>query len=151
MVKKELISRVVTLLRENNMKKSVSVPKRVFHISDDDGNSRDFQVKETNKNVVYTSDDVLAIIDACICVVLDTIKRGEEISIHGFGKLGLKYRQPRELKNVLDGEKCFAPGGYVPRFVFGNELARCAKMYTQAMADKEINKVPVILDEEEFE
>ncbi|MCD8208997.1 MAG: HU family DNA-binding protein, partial [Bacteroidales bacterium] len=93
MNKRDLIREINNVLRENGVKKPISIPKHVFHISDDDGNSRDFSVKTREKTAVYTIDDVENILDACICVIEDALKRGEEVSIYSFGTLGLKYRK----------------------------------------------------------
>jgi len=150
MVKKELISRITAVLRENNVRKQISIPKRVFHIIDDDGNQKDFKVKQTDKSVIYTSEDIEAILDACMYVIREALKNGEEISVHGFGKLWLKYRVPKVVsKNVHDGLPCVAPGAYIPKFTFGNDLLRSAQIYTQSVSDQElIQPLPVFTEED---
>ena len=54
MNRKEFARRVATLMREKDIRKPVSIPKQVFHISDDEGNSRDFVVRKTDKSVQFT-------------------------------------------------------------------------------------------------
>ena len=49
MNKIDFIKCVSDVLRTNDIKKPVSIPKQVFHISDDEGNSKDFTVKKTDK------------------------------------------------------------------------------------------------------
>lgn len=72
MNKKELISRVAEVLRSNNIKKPVSTPKQVFHISDDEGNHKDFVVRKTDKSILYNVNDVGVILEACLSVVEDS-------------------------------------------------------------------------------
>ena len=137
-------------MRENNVRKPVSIPKHVFHISDDDGNSKNFIVKQTDKNVLYTADDVEAVLDACQYVIHDALKHGEEVSINGIGKLCLKYQKERMSHNVVEKEMVKIEGHYSPKFVSGNELKRCAQIYEQSLKDRDINKpLPVFPEEDE--
>lgn len=136
MNKKDFIKCVSDLLRKNDIKKPVSIPKQVFHISDNEGNSKDFTIKKTDKSVLYTKDDVATIIDACLHVIQESLKRGEAISFHGFGTLGLNYRKPRTTKCVGTDNDVIIEGRYVPKFSFGNDLRMCAKIYELSLEDK---------------
>lgn len=136
MNKKDFIRCVSDLLRTNDIKKPVSIPKQVFHISDNEGNSKDFTIKKTDKSVLYTRDDVAAIVDACLYVIQDSLKRGEPVSFHGFGTLGLNYRKPRATKCVGTEENVVIEGRYVPKFSFGKDLRMCAKIYELSLSDK---------------
>ena len=136
MVKKELLRRAAAVLRENGVKKPVSMPKQVFHISDDEGNKKDFVVRKTDKNLPYNAEDMEAMFDACVYVIQEALKAGEEVSIRGFGTFGLRYRSPRTAINVSDGEPIVIDGHFVPRFLFGTDLKRCAQFYEQSLADK---------------
>lgn len=136
MNKKEFISCVSELLRTNDIKKPISIPKQIFHISDDDGNSKDFTIKKTDKSVLYTRDDVVAIVDACIYVMQESLKKGEPISFNGFGTLGLIYRKPRATKCFGTNDDIVIDGRYVPKFSFGNDLRMCAKVYELSLSDK---------------
>lgn len=129
MNKKEFISRVTEVLRENNVRKPVSVKKHTFHITDDDGNAADFHIKQHDKNVIYTVEDTANFVDACLAVILDSLKNGEEISFKGFGSLGLHYRAARRTKEPNTGEWCEVEARYVPKFSFGNDLRMAAKLY----------------------
>lgn len=137
MNKKEFASRVAEVLRANNMRKPVSVKKHTFHITDEDGNSADFHIKQQDKNVLYTVDDTANIIDACLAVIVDAIKNGEEINIKGFGSLGLHYRAARRTKEPNSGEWCEIAAHYVPKFSCGNELRMAAKLYEVALGEQE--------------
>lgn len=137
MNKKELSSRVAEVLRANNIRKPVSVKKQTFHITDEDGNTADFHIKQQDKNVLYTVDDTANVIDACIAVILDAIKNGEEISIKGFGSLGLHYRAARRTKEPNSGEWCEIEARYIPKFSYGNDLRMAAKLYELSHAETE--------------
>ena len=135
MNKKELSSRVAEVLRANNIRKPVSVKKQTFHITDEDGNTADFHIKQQDKNVLYTVDDTANVIDACIAVILDAIKNGEEISIKGFGSLGLHYRAARRTKEPNSGEWCEIEARYIPKFSYGNDLRMAARLYELSHAE----------------
>lgn len=137
MNKKELSSRVAEVLRANNIRKPVSVKKQTFHITDEDGNTADFHIKQQDKNVLYTVDDTANVIDACIAVILDAIKNGEEISIKGFGSLGLHYRAARRTKEPNSGEWCEIEARYIPKFSYGNDLRMAARLYELSHAEAE--------------
>ncbi|MBP5462526.1 MAG: HU family DNA-binding protein [Lachnospiraceae bacterium] len=98
MNRREFVRRIANVMRENNIRKPVSSPKQVFHISDDEGNKKDFVVKKTDKSVLFTVDDVEAVVDACLYVIEESLKRGVPVCIRGVGSLGLKYRKPRATK-----------------------------------------------------
>lgn len=143
MNKNNFIKCVSELLRANNIKKPVSVPKQVFHISDDEGNSKAFTIKKTDKAVLYTKDDVTAIVDACLYVIQESLKQGEPINFRGFGTLKLNYRKPRVTKCVGTEEDVIIQGRYIPKFSFGNDLRMCAKIYELSLNDKLCETEPV--------
>lgn len=137
MNRKDFIQRVTAQLRENNVRKSVTMPKQVFHISDDSGNSRDFIVRTTDKSVLFTKDDIDAIVDACLFIIQESLKAGEKITFHGFGTLGIKYRQPRATKSFETGEWIGVDGRYVPKFSAGKDLKMCAKIYELSLENRD--------------
>lgn len=136
MKKKELVSKVAEVLRKNQIRKPISSPKQVFHISDDEGNQKDFIVRKTEKTVAYNVHDVSAIVEACLAVIEDAVRHGEEIAIHGFGTLGIHYRAARTTVHPDTGEVCEVRARYVPKFVFGNILRTAAKIYELSLQDK---------------
>ena len=124
MNRKELVRRIAAVMKDNGIRKPISSPKQVFHISDDEGNTKDFVVKKTDKDVLFTIDDIESMVDTCIYVIEDALKHGDSVSIRGFGTLGLHHRKARATKHPTTGEP-----RYVPKFVFGNDLRLCAKMF----------------------
>lgn len=136
MNKRELIRNVTDLLQDNGTRKSISIPKQTFHISDDEGNSKDFTVRKTDGSIAYSYEDVDRIVNACLYIICEKLKQGETISIQGFGSLGLKYRKPRSTKKINSDERIKIEGRYIPKFSFGNDLRLAAKMYELSIDEK---------------
>lgn len=143
MNRKELVRRVALVLRDNNVRKPIHMQKQVLHISDDDGNKKDFVVKKRDASVLYTADDIEAVIDACMAVIKSALKQGESILIRGFGILGLNYRKARTARHPTTGEKVDVEGRYVPKFTPGNDLRMCAKVY-ELSVDEKVHELPPI-------
>ena len=135
MNKKDLISKTVEVLRDNDVRKHISAQKTVLHISDDQGNQSDFVIKKSDRGLLFTTKDVTAIIDACLAVVEDSLKRGEDITVHGFGTLGLHYRAARETKHPDTGEPVNISARHVPKFNFGNKLRIAARVYDLSLSE----------------
>lgn len=151
MNKKDLVKRIAVVMREKNIRKPVSLPRQVFHISDDDGNKKDFIVRKTDKSVLFTTDDIEAIIDTCLSVIMDAIKHGEPISIHGFGTLWLKYKQSRSAKLPGTDELIEIDAHYMPKFTYGKDLRMCAKIYEISLLDNPSVTSPITDDLEDGE
>lgn len=135
MNRKELTKRVANVMRENNIRKPISAYRQTFHISDDEGNTSDFIIKKSDRGVLYTYDDIDAVMEACIAVIEDALKHGEHISIRGFGTLALHYRKARTTKHPDTGEEVVVPERYIPKFTYGKDLRMCAKIFELALTD----------------
>lgn len=135
MKKKDLINRTTEILRDNDIRKPISMPKQVFHISDEEGNHKDFIIRKTEKAVHYNSHDVAAIIDACLAAVEDAIKHGEEVYIHNFGTFNVNLRAATTVKRVDNGEETNIDAHYVPKFTCGKSLRLAAKLYELSLGD----------------
>jgi DNA-binding protein HU-beta len=140
MNKNKLIESIVDVLRENNVRKSIPAQKTTLHISDDQGNHSDFVVKKKTTGLLFTKEDITSVIDACIAVIEDSIKRGEEISIMGFGSLGVHKRLSRQGRHPVTGDVFSTGDKYVPKFSFGNNLRMAAKVYELSLMDHEVDK-----------
>lgn len=149
MNKKELAGRVTDYLRANEIRKPISIKKHTFHVSDDDGNSADFVVKRRDKTVIYTVDDTNNIIDACLEVIADALKRGEEINIRGFGVLGLTYRAARRTKQPGTDDWYDVEARHVPKFTFGTDLRLAARVYDLSLQGKYDYMDDDLLDDED--
>lgn len=129
MNKKELICCVTGVLKSGNIRKSITIPPQEFRVSDQYGHSETFKVSGRRRDVLYSQEDVKDIVNAVLCVVEESLKRGEEISIHGFGSLGLHYRAARKARLPDSGELCEVEARYVPKFKFGEDLRQIALQY----------------------
>lgn len=149
MNRKELVRRIAGKMRENNMRKQISMPRHVFHISDDEGNSKDFVVRKSEKSVLFTVEDIDSMLEACLYVIGESLKRGEQISIMGFGTLGLRYHKPKIIHHVETGEEILVPERYQPKFTFGNDLRMCAKVYELSLKDQKMDSdLPTFNDQD---
>lgn len=136
MNKANLIRKVTDVLRENGAGKTVKFPKYAFHIEDDGGNKKDFYVRKSEKLCSFNAEDVSVILDAIIAVAEDSIKSGEAVSIHGFGKIGVKMRKKHKTKIPFTDQWVDIDAHYVPYFVAGDNLKMCAKMYEVSLSEK---------------
>lgn len=137
--RKELISRISAIMREQGLRKHVPIPKHEFYLSDNEGITKTITIKEQKRDVLYTAEDVEAVIDTALKVVESILKNGEELSIAGYGVLGLKYRKARSTKNVENGEPIDIRAQYVPSFKFGARLKKCANIYLSMLEEKNMN------------
>ena len=151
MTKQELMRRVTDTLQENNKTKPITIPRQTFHISDDEGNARDFIVRKTDKTAPYTYNDVSTIIETCLYVVQEALKHGEPIKVHGFGTLGLTYRKGRTAKIPGTDEDVDIDGRYIPKFTFGNDLRMCARVYELSSAEKHLYEDLYYFEEDDEE
>ena len=134
---------------DKEMRKPVSVPKHVFTISDSEGQSKNFTVKQADKLVRYTVDDVAAVVDTCVEIIKEAITKGESITYMGLGTLALKYRPPRVTKIFWgNGGAVEVPPHWYPRFTPGTGLKRCAKLYELSIQDKAPIDLPAFYDED---
>ena len=141
MNRKEFVRRVAEELRNANARKPVSFPKRTFYISDDDGNEKSFTVPGSSRGILYTVEDVENIVDVALDVVEDALKNGDNVSIVGFGRLGLKYYKARGPKERFGPNALLATDGYyVPKFDAGKRLKLCGKIYELSQKDGDVSK-----------
>lgn len=151
MNKRELVSAVTEVLKQNGIKKTIRMPKQKFTISDNEGNSKDFTVKKSDKTVYLNMDDVTNVIDACLAVIQNSLKKGEPVTVHGFGSIGLHYRKARSTKRIDTGEEVAVPARYVPKFNYGNDLRLAANIYESSLNDVYVDEICHYYDEEEDE
>lgn len=133
--KQELVSRVYNLLREYGYKKAVRVPRYDLHISDDDGNTATFHIKQADKEYQYVSEDVARIIDVFIDVVVDAMKRGEKVSVYGLGRFSPKLRKETRCKHPETGEYCIVPAHHYLKFEPSDALKTAVKMFDMSIKD----------------
>jgi DNA-binding protein HU-beta len=150
MNKRQLASRTAEVMRKNNIRKSVLVPKKTFHISDDEGNKKDFVVKSMDKNVLFSVGDVETILDTALQVITESLKTGEPVTLQGFGSFGLKYRKARATKQLGTDEWIEVAARYVPKFSFGDRLRMAAKLYELSLEDLKLDEpLPIFSNDDE--
>lgn len=142
MKKKDLISRTAELLRQKDSRKDVPGYKTTLHISDDDGNKSDFDIRISRKGVLYTASDVSEILEALLEVTEDALRCGECISLSGFGVLDIHKRAERSVKIPGTDIRTNIAEHYVPKFTAGSNLKLAVKLY-------ELNKKEIADMEEE--
>lgn len=147
MNRKELIERAAAILRESDTRKPIMIQRHTFTITDDAGSSAKFVVRRKEKDVLYNADDVSNIIDACLTAVIESLKRGEDVTIKGFGTISLHHRAARRTKEPNTGEWCEVEARYVPKIVFGKDMKMAARVYELSKA--EAPSEPVNLEEED--
>lgn len=69
-----------------------------------------------------TKKDTAAVVDAILETVTDSLKRGEKVSLVGFGTFEAKMRKAREGRNPATGESIQIPARTVPSFKAGRAL-----------------------------
>lgn len=116
-------------LKDNDIRKTISLPGKTFYVSDDAGNSKSFVVKGKDKSYMYTAEDVKVIIEACVDVVQEVLKNGGSISIPGLGKIYLNYRKETRIRNVSTGEVVTVKPQHSPKFNPSTDLKDCARVY----------------------
>lgn len=135
MNQKELSRNVVNILRSDGYRKRVTFPKHTFHISDSDGNHKDFSVRKSDKQVMLAYEDVYSVIDAFVEAVKDCIKSGDSIKLKGLGTLGVGFRKERKTRDFQTDEWIIIPGHYVPKFSPAADLKSCVKLYELSLKD----------------
>lgn len=67
------------------------------------------------------------IIDATLQIIQETLKKGDEVKLVGFGTFSKAARKPRQGRNPKTGETVEIPSGYVPRFKAGKDFKDTVK------------------------
>ncbi len=143
MNKKDLVRDAAALLKERGVRKQVQAKKHVFRITDEEGNGRNFSVTESGKSIMFSADDIDAILDSVLTVITETLKRGEPVNLQGFGSFRLKYHAPRTFTKFDTDELVSIPARYLPKFVAGKELQNSAKVYETSLADLNAMTLPL--------
>lgn len=140
MNKKGLVESIYNKLKEANYRKTFVAPRHTFHVSDDDGNCCDFNVRQVDKSVAFSQKDVSAFLDAYVDAVEEALKNGEEVFLYGFGSFAPHYRSGRTttmpgLPGEFTVESC-----YVPRFAPGRRLKLATKLWGVSKEDSKDSK-----------
>lgn len=129
MNKGELVNEVCEHLKVSGVRKVISSPKHVFHITDDEGNTCNFNVKQADRKISFTRKDISIILDACLDAIEDILEDGQEVNLYGFGIFSLHRRATRRTKIPGSDEWVEIEAHNVPKFTPGKKLKMAAKLY----------------------
>jgi DNA-binding protein HU-beta len=74
-----------------------------------------------------TKKDALEIVNTALDLVTGTLKKGEKVTLVGFGTFLVRKRKAREGRNPQTGAKIKIPAKRVPAFTAGKELKSAVK------------------------
>jgi DNA-binding protein HU-beta len=142
MNKRELIEYACEKLKNEGISKPVTIPRRTFFISDNDGNECKFHVRQVDKHIGYTQQDVAVITDAFLSAIEDSLKRGDPVSIYGFGEFKPHYRAgrkgipiPKNRREQAGIDSVDVEARYVPKFSPGKNLRMAVKLWELSEKD----------------
>jgi DNA-binding protein HU-beta len=84
-------------------------------------------INEIAKKTKQAKAQVKAAVDAFLGAVESILKKGDKLSLPGFGTWYVANRKPRKGRNPKTGETITIPGGKVPKFKAGNKLKAAVK------------------------
>lgn len=140
MNKKDGVRRTADALRRQGVRKTVHLPKHTFHISDDDNNSYDFEVKGSDKGVYFVNDDVEVIINALLDEIEDALLHGEEIRFGGYLTISLVYMPEHQILEVKSRKPITIPGRYVPKVFLGSRLRNAIKLFNKPPEGSDVDE-----------
>lgn len=135
MQKSDLIVKTAEVMRREGFRKEVNFPRQVFTISNESGLSKEFVIRGSKRNFVYSKEDVKRVLDTAEEVLLDAIRSGGAVNIRGFGEFGVSYRTPRRTKHPVTGEEINIPPRLIPRFIAGERFKVSARMYEESLRE----------------
>jgi DNA-binding protein HU-beta len=74
-----------------------------------------------------TKKDALAIVNCALDLITASLKKGERVTLVGFGTFLVRRRKAREGRNPQTGAKIKIPARKVPAFTAGKELKSAVK------------------------
>lgn len=129
MNKTEFCGKIYEYLRNNNIRKPVSIPRQTFTITDDEGHSRVFTVKRRDRLVLYTMKDIKDIVDGFIQAMVECIARGDVIQLPRIGSISAQYRAETKVRIPGSHKWQTIPAHYVPKARFAKAMCDAAKIY----------------------
>ncbi len=77
--------------------------------------------------VGVTKADAERMVNAFMDAVTDTLKKGDTVSLTGFGAFSVSKREARNARNPRTGEIVKVKAKYVPKFKAGKQLKEAVK------------------------
>ena len=79
-------------------------------------------IKALAENAGTTQADSERVLDALTDTIVRAMKRGEEVTIPGIGKLTVAQRAPKAARNPITGEAVQVPARLAPKFSASSTL-----------------------------
>lgn len=77
--------------------------------------------------VVKTKKDAQAALDAVLSSIAEALKKGDSVSLVGFGTFKVTERKARKGRNPQTGQEIYIAASKVPKFVAGKALKDAVK------------------------
>lgn len=84
-------------------------------------------INELSEETTFSKKDVTRVVDSFIRIIGRTLKKGEKVSITGFGSFWLSRRAARKGINPTNLQRIDLPPANVPRFKAGKGLREIVK------------------------
>lgn len=85
-------------------------------------------VNSLSEETAFSKKDVSCVLDSLIRIIERTLKRGDKVSITGFGTYWVSRRPARKGINPSTKERIDLPEVFVPRFKPGKHLREIIKL-----------------------
>jgi len=84
-------------------------------------------INELSEETTFSKKDVTRVVDSLTRIIGRTLKKGEKVSITGFGSFWLSRRSARKGINPTNLQRIDLPAANVPRFKPGKSLREVVK------------------------
>jgi DNA-binding protein HU-beta len=84
-------------------------------------------INSLSEETAFSKKDVTRVLESFIRIVERTLKRGEKVSLTGFGAFVLSHRPARSGINPATKQKISIPAVNVPKFKAGKQLREYCK------------------------
>ena len=84
-------------------------------------------INSLSEETAFSKKDVSRVLDSLTRIIERTLKKGEKVSITGFGSFWLSKRPARKGINPATKERIDLPEVNVPRFKAGKNLRECVR------------------------
>jgi DNA-binding protein HU-beta len=84
-------------------------------------------INELSEETTFSKKDVIRVIDSLTRIIGRTLKKGDKVSITGFGCFWLSHRPARKGINPATKQRISLPEVHVPRFKPGKNLREVVK------------------------
>ena len=121
--------KALKLLSDNGVKKAIHQKKQILHITLDGGDSADFVIKPRDRMIMYTTDDVVNILEALMATIAESLSRGDPVFIREFGTFTLVKRRAKRIGDPNNGGLMDIGPKITPKFKCGQSLKMAAKLY----------------------